>query len=145
MNKQDTTIYNAAAIFSRPLKMKGDGKIIYGVLYNKELEKQREGTLNDMEHYMCYLKAMEDFLHNGGDTSQDKKIWKFDGYSIQCNTAGFQILLSKLFKVYTKYSTIEFDQPLDYTSDEVDDCFIIGYTFMERHVFPFPDKIHNRY
>ena len=95
---------------------------------------------------MTYLTAMEQFLHNGGDTNETRDIWILpDGYTVACNTVGFQSMLSSLFKVYTKYSTIEFDEPIEYTSDEVDGCLITSYSFMERYVLPNTDKIIDTY
>lgn len=144
MKEQQTAIYNGIAFFRRPLRIKG--KNIYGILYNQEVEKHRENTPNCITNYMIYLTAMESFLHNGGDTNKTKNIWIMpDGYTVQCNTFGFQALLQTLFKSFTKYSTIEFDEPLGYTPDEVDGCFITNISFMERYVFPNPDQIIDKF
>ena len=144
MNNTDSKNFNAIAIFRRPLRI--EGKSIYGILYNQELEKERVNTPNSLNNYMAYLTAMEQFLHNGGTTNSTKNTWILpDGYAVDCNTFAFQTLLYTLFKYYTKYSIIEFDEPLEYTSDEVDDYFITDISFMEKYVFPNPDKIINRY
>ena len=144
MKEQETAIYNGIAFFRRPLIIndKGGVKTVYGVLYNQRKERLR---LN-LNKYMTYLTAIEQFLHNGGDTDKTRDIWILpDGYTFNCNTDEFKSLLSSLFKVYTKYSTIEFDEPIEYTSDEVDGCLITSYSFMERYVFPNPDKIIDTY
>lgn len=143
MEEQNRAIYNGIAFFRRPLRI--GNKNVYGIIYNQKVERQRQNGPNSLPKYMTYLTAMEQFLHNGGDTDKTKNLWIFNGFSIQCNTVAFQSLLETLFKAHTKYSTIEFDKPLEYSSDEIDDCFVTNISFMDRYVFPNPDIITDRY
>ena len=84
---------------------------------------------------------MEQFLQNGGQTDESKRVLILpEGYTVECNK-GLQVLIYALFKNYTKFGILEFDEPLEYTADEIDDGFIVSKSFMERYVFCNPDKI----
>ena len=135
MKEDNSTVKNGIAVFRRPLYI--NRCTIYGIVYNKEKEDKEQ----KLHLYMSYLLGMEQFLHNGGQTDESKRIWRVpQGYTVECNS-GLQALIHALLKNYTKFGIIEFDEPLEYTSDEIDDGFIVGKTFMERYVFSNPDKI----
>lgn len=135
MPEEKSSIENAAAIFRRPVYI--SGRNIYGIIYNKEQENK-----NKMLHiYMSYVLGMEQFLHNGGNTDDNKRTWELpDGYNMECNTE-LHTLIYMLLKNFTKFGIIEFDEPLEYTPDEIDGGVIVGKSFMERYVFNNPNKI----
>ena len=135
MKKDKSTVKNGSAVFRRPLYI--NRCTIYGIVYNKEKESEEK----KLHLYMSYLLGMEQFLHNGGQTYESKRKWRVpEGYTVECNS-GLQALIHALLKNYTKFGIIEFQDPLEYTPDEIDDGFIVGKSFMERYVFSNPDKI----
>lgn len=135
MKEDNSTVKNGIAVFRRPLYI--NRCTIYGIVYNKEKEDKEQ----KLHLYMSYLLGMEQFLHNGGQTDESKRKWRLpQGYTVECNS-GLQALIHALLKNYTKFGIIEFEEPLEYTPDEIDDGFIVGKTFMERYVFSNPDKI----
>lgn len=135
MEKEKSIVKNGIAVFRRPLYI--NRRTVYGIVYNKEKECKEK----KLHLYMSYLLGMEQFLHNGGQTDESKRKWIVpEGYIVECNS-GLHTLIYTLLKNFTKFGIIEFDEPLEYTPDEIDDGFIVGKTFMERYVFINPDKI----
>lgn len=135
MIEEKTSVQNGIAVFRRPLYI--NKRTIYGIIYNKE----KEGKEKKLHLYMSYLLGMEQFLHNGGQTDDSKRIWRVpDGYTAECST-GLQSLIYSLLKNFTKFGIIEFEEPVEYTPEEIEDGFIVSKSFMERYVFCNPTKI----
>lgn len=124
MEENNTTIKNAIVSFIRPLRL--DRITIYGVILDKT-------KMENLADYVSYLKAAELFLSNGGKVKNNKNTWTFDEYEISVN-GGFRNLLASLFGRDTRYIIDYFDEPLEYTKEEVDDdCFILSEDFIERY------------
>ena len=135
MKKDKSTIKDGIAVFHRPLLI--HGRTVYGIIYNKE----NEYTKKEIHLFMSYVLGMEQFLQNGGQTDESKRVLILpEGYTVECNQ-GLQALIYALLKNYTKFGILEFDESLEYTADEIDDGFIVSKSFMERYVFCNPDKI----
>lgn len=133
MKKDKSTVKNRIAVFRRPLLI--NRRIVYGIIYNSEY------TEKELHLFMSYVLGMEQLLHNGGQTDESKRVWKLpEGYTVECDQ-GLQALIYALLKNYTKFGILEFEEPLEYTPEEIDDGFIVGKSFMERYVFSNPDKI----
>ena len=135
MKKEKSITKNGIAVFRRPLRI--HGRTVYGTIYNKD----NEYTKKNLHLFMSYVLGMEQFLYNGGQTDECKRVWKLpEGYKVECNQ-GLHALIYNLLKNYTKFGILEFNEPLEYTADEIDDGFIVGKSFMDRYVFCNPDKI----
>ena len=126
MEENNTTIKNAIVSFIGPMRL--DRITIYGLVLDKT-------KMENLADYVSYLKAAEQFLSNGGKVKNNKNTWFFDEYEISVN--GFRNLLASLFGRDTRYIIDYFDEPLEYTKEEVDDdCFILSEDFIERYTNP---------
>lgn len=122
MEKENTNIKNAICSFVCPLRL--ENKTIYGFIYNKDAEKE-------LSDFVSYLRAAQDFSCNGGRLGIDT--WSYGEYNI--SVGGFKNLIGTLYSNKTRYILHYYDEPLIYTSEEVDDdCFITNTSLFERYI-----------
>ena len=128
-------IKNGMVVFDRPIII--ERNYIYGLIYNKEVEYDVYLSGGKSLDYLTYLIAVEQFLKNGGEISDDGGTWTFPGgqYTIKLNDA-----VKYIFR-YTIPDTvgirrIEFEEPIVWNEDEVDkedNALIVNYDLIERY------------
>ena len=107
------------AILDRPLSL--EGATVYGVIYDKDMEKDYEETISELQFYITYLVGAEQFMKNGGCISGDLKQWSIPDCHISVTfNSGFCTLLHTLMNGLVGYKTIEFDTPIEWENGEVD-------------------------
>ena len=119
MEKQN---FNAIAILDEPLVLDGT---VYAYMYDKETEKQYEGRLfKSLDDYLAYHKGLCVWCSKNGLDSVSNDLDTFDYGNGVClkGAKSFMVhVLVSLFRGDVKYEIYEFDEPIQYEEDEVDD------------------------
>ncbi len=134
-------------IFDRPIQI--EEKTIYGIVYDKKAEQRNAENGNDISDYVSYLVGVENFLKHGGIISNDGNIWFHpNGIHELLYNHPLQRLLEVLMRDIVKIQVIEYDQPIEWNEDEVDDdsnpCFILNPALIDRYTKTNDrDELHN--
>lgn len=133
-NETDTSYYyNGIAFPERPIII--DNTPIYGVLYN---QAEEELLKIDIVEYIDYLLATERFIKNGGNVSEDGKIWYLpDGIHSLVNNAALNRIITHLMKGMVKVQKYEFDDFIEAEVGELDNAeprMVINKKLVDRYV-----------
>ena len=132
-DETDTSYYNGIAVPERPIII--DNTPIYGVLYN---QAEEELLKIDIVEYIDYLLATERFIKNGGNVSEDGKIWYLpDGIHSLVNNAALNRIITHLMKGMVKVQKYEFDDFIEAEVGELDNAeprMVINKKLVDRYV-----------
>lgn len=132
-DETDTSYYNGIAVPERPIII--DNTPIYGVLYN---QAEEELLKIDIVEYIDYLLATEQFIKNGGNVSEDGKIWYLhDGIHSLVNNAALNRIITHLMKGMVKVQKYEFDDFIEAEVGELDNAeprMVINKKLVDRYV-----------
>lgn len=133
----DTSYYNGIAVPERPIII--DNTPIYGVLYNQaEEELLKIKKIGDIVEYVSYLVATEQFIKNGGNVSDDGKVWYLpDGIHSLVNNAALNRIITHLMKGMVMVQKYEFDDFIVAEEGELDNAeprMIINKKLIDRYV-----------
>lgn len=132
-DETDTSYYDGIAVPERPIII--DNTPIYGVLYN---QAEEELLKIDIVEYIDYLLATERFIKNGGNVSEDGKIWYLpDGIHSLVNNAALNRIITHLMKGMVKVQKYEFDDFIEAEVGELDNAeprMVINKKLVDRYV-----------
>lgn len=132
-DETDTSYYNGIAVPERPIII--DNTPIYGVLYN---QAEEELLKIDIVEYIDYLLATERFIKNGGNVSEDSKIWYLpDGIHSLVNNAALNRIITHLMEGMVKVQKYEFDDFIEAEVGELDNAeprMVINKKLVDRYV-----------
>ena len=141
-NQTAKTDFDGIAVFDRPLLI--DNVTLFGVLYNIEYDKRLTPIDGGLESYIAFHVGVERFLQNGGKITNDFNQWEFPDniHTIFYNPA-LARMVSFLMKGEVSINKLEFDEPIKFYEDEVDDkehCFIVKKDLIDRYLLKIKEN-----
>ena len=128
--------FDALAVLEKPLEI--EGRHVYGVLYNTEDDKRFKTCGKGMiDEYIYFCKGIEQWLKNGGHITDECMVWEMGNHNpkFTCDAA-LQYIVIQLMKGLVSISKYEFDHPLEWDENEVDDTvsrLVISQTLIDRY------------
>lgn len=134
--KPKSDIRNGIIVFDEPLCF-GEGNVVYGILYNNEIEKQNEET-HPISDYVSYLAGIEKIIKNGVPL-EDGEGWEFpkENVTVTGNLDSLARFVSIFFKGNVGFKTYTFNDPIVWGKDEVDEDdnnLIINTSLISRYL-----------
>lgn len=128
--------YDAMVVLEQPIKI--ENNVIYGIVYNTEVEYQDADdnkNFNDrIDTYCAYMLALSRFLEEGGHVSLDKYTWTYpNGDTLDLRNREVREGVAKLMKGKVRYKTLEYSQPLVLSKGDIDDDLILNPTVIEKY------------
>ena len=108
-------------VFDEPVDF-GEGDIVYGILFNKEVENRHQEDGDSISSYVEYIAGMAQVCKYG-IPMEDGKGWKFpkQKLTVNCDTEGLAHFVGIFFKDKVGFQTYTFDEPIIWEADEVDE------------------------
>lgn len=132
MGKTKNNKYDGVIWLDTPIRItpdKGETRSIYGILYNKKKSHKDDLFIWGINRYLTYLVGCERMIDRGGNVSPEMYIMpsgRMIILTLELKNFIYRILKDKI----PGYKLLEYAEPLTYTSDEVDRCFVISQSFL---------------